>query len=76
MKTYKILGGGTITADGNLDIIQKLNDSSIFGRRKDLSQFVKETAGACKMQTGAEIRTNSYEYFVEDLIKAGFLTEV
>jgi hypothetical protein len=36
---------------------------------------MNETAKACQVQTGATVRTNSIDAFVEDLIKAGFLTE-
>lgn len=76
MATYNILGGGTIKAENNLEIVQKLNESSMFGKRKDLSQFMVETSIACKTQTGSEVRVGNFDMFVEDLIKAGFLTEI
>ncbi|MCL5991548.1 MAG: hypothetical protein M1419_05540 [Bacteroidetes bacterium] len=75
MKTYNLLGGGTITAESNQEIVENLNLTSLFGRRKNLNEFMVETAKACQVQTGAEVRTNNINSFVEDLIKAGFLTE-
>ena len=71
-----MLSGGTITAETNEDVVKHLNNNSLFGYRKRHHDFMVDTAKACKLQTGAEIRTNDCDVFVEDLLITGFLKEV
>lgn len=76
MKTYKMAGGYEITATSNEELVQKLNITSLFGFREDLQIFMEDTAGACKFYNGAEIRFDSIENFIEDLISNNFLLEI
>lgn len=74
MSNYKLNDGDTITAKTNKEFVQKLNESSLFGRRRSLDEFIKETAERCKVQTGSKVRTTNIDIFVKDLVKAGFVT--
>lgn len=76
MKKYQILGGGFVTADSAKDLVEFLNNSSMFGFEFDIEKFMEQTSKACAIQTGAEIRTDSKEVFIADLIANGFITEL
>jgi hypothetical protein len=73
---FKLLGGGQIEADSNEQLIKRLNITSLFGYKKDVFQFMKNTADACKTFNGAEIDCSNYDNFVIGLIESGYLTEV
>ena len=76
MKKYKLLGGGTMTAETNREMAEKLNLNSLFGYENDLNVFMRKTAEACRWQNGSEIRTGNCDEFIEDLEVNGFLTEI
>jgi hypothetical protein len=76
MKTFMLLGGGTMTAENAGELVSKLNENSIFGSKESLQKFMDSTAKACKIYSGAVIRTKNYVLFVEDLKRHGFLEEV
>ncbi len=75
MKTYKLLGGGTVFAMDDADLVEQLNHSSLFGYDEDVKVFMKNTAAACKFQNGAKIRYETIKEFVEDLIEYEFVKE-
>lgn len=72
MITYKLLGGGTITASSTEEIIDALRRSS-FTPEKTREDFMEAMASACKLQTGAIISTYNEDEFVTDLLANGFL---
>ena len=76
MKTYELKGGGTISGETSRDLVFQLNASSLFGGQTSLTRFMKQTSEACKLQTGAEIRFDTYDNFVGDLVANGFMSEV
>lgn len=72
---YKMLGGGTIYAPTNLDLVINLRKNS-FNPGESLEEFMEQTAKACKLQNTSIIRTDNIDVFVEDLIENNFLTKV
>lgn len=76
MKTYEFIGGGRISAENNEQLLTILNQNSLFGYRKFNAWFMHDTAKACKLQTGAEIRIGTADEFIEDLIANNFLKEI
>lgn len=73
MTTYEMLGGGRISAETTEQVVKILNRNSLFGFRKYFHDFMLDTAKACKLQKGCEIRTQNTEVFVEDLLENEFL---
>ena len=76
MKRYELLGGGTITASTPEEFVNELNARSFFGSNNDVKLFMKGVAVACKLQTGATIRTKNYIVFLHDLKRKGFVSEL
>jgi hypothetical protein len=74
MKKYEMKGGGTIEAKNKKDLLNKLRMLS-FNPGNSMEDYIKETAKACLMQNGAEIRTTNEHDFIEDLIQHEFLKE-
>ncbi|WP_266206262.1 hypothetical protein [Pontibacter kalidii] len=74
MKTYEFLGGGQIQAASNLDLVWEMRNTS-HTESADLEEFMAQTARRCKLQNGSDIRTESVDIFVADLIEAGFVIE-
>ncbi len=73
MKIYKTNDGKQIEAYNNHDFVIKLNASSLFGSKATLSEFMKSTAEACKLQNSSEIRYDNIENFVADLVSNNFI---
>lgn len=76
MRTYKFNDSGTTVASNNQELVQRLNSESFFGYRKQLEDFMKDTAKACKLQKGVNVRTTNMDIFIEDLIKFDFLKDI
>ena len=74
MKTYNLLGGGKISATDDQDLIQKLNDNSMFNECSTLKEYMEKVSSSAKLQNGAVIRIDSYKTFVEDLETNQFIT--
>ncbi len=74
MKKYEFLGGGQIEAASNLDLVWEMRNTS-HTESTDLQDFMEQTARRCRIQRGSEIRTDSVDSFVADLIAEGFVIE-
>ena len=72
MKTYKMLGGGSVTGKDAQEIIETIRSFS-FNPGDSLDAFMEQTAEACKLYNGSIIRTMNYEILVKDLIVNNFL---
>lgn len=75
MKIYKIKGAGFVTATNPQELVEILNNTSMFGYRKRIEDFMKETSKACRIQNGSKIRATSPDVFVKDLLHNNFLEE-
>jgi len=73
-KSYRMLGGGTITGETPDEIVAALRASSR-DPRATLADFMEETSRACRTYSGAIISTYNAEEFVADLIENEFLVD-
>lgn len=71
-KTFKLKGGGQITASSNEDLVLQLMLQG-FINYKSKELYMKATSHACKIQNGSKIRFDTIDNFVEDLINNNFL---
>lgn len=76
MEKYKMIGGWEITATDSEDLTNKLNQGSLFGFRQNVGQFMVETALACNLYNGSEIRFSNSDEFIKDLISTGILERI
>jgi len=74
MKNYEIYGGGNIEAASHFDLALAMRRTS-HTPTDSLQEFMEQTAYRCKIQRGSEIRTDTVDHFVEDLISNGFIRE-
>ncbi len=72
-KTYKLMDGGSITADSIHDFVTKLRESSKFDSEGSNEEYIKGFAERYKIQTGNTVKTDSEDNFFEDLLKTGFM---
>lgn len=72
IKKYEMLGGGIIKGNTPKEIIGALRFSSFNPMSSD-EIFMKEMSERCKFYNNAEVRTDTEENFVRDLINFGFI---
>ena len=63
MRTYKMTGDGQISGETNEQLVHAMNNSSMFGYCDDIKDFMKETAGRCKLQSSSEIRSDNADNY-------------
>jgi hypothetical protein len=64
--------GKTLRSTNPADVVEELNDIS-FSPEPTPGKFMTESAGRILAFSGAKIRTDSAEHYVEDLFSYGFL---
>lgn len=74
MKTYRTMDGETITAETNLQLIEKLRALSR-DPEPSLTAFMVAMADRVQQQTGVDISIMNDDVFVAGLIMAGLITE-
>lgn len=72
MTTYILKGGGSITAASPADFVTQLRRMS-FNPGRSIVEYMRYTAAACLLQSGAIIRTDNTELFLEDMLASGFV---
>ena len=76
MKKYKVKDSKIIVSgESAQNIVQQLNDNSLFGYQADLENYMKLTAEAIKMQYSIDIDCSDYARFIEGLIANSLLIE-
>lgn len=75
MKKYNFNNGQIVKAKDAKHLVEQMNALSYFNFSNDLFEFMKTTSIQCSMQKECEIRTDSFESFVEDLISNKFIEE-
>jgi hypothetical protein len=73
IKEYKLQDGGIIIASSPADFVTKLRESSKFDSDCTDSDYMINFAYRLKIQSGAIVRTDNPENFVEDLKDTGYL---
>ncbi len=73
MKKYYFNNGQIVNAKDAKHLVEQMNALSFFNFSIDLHEFMKTTAIQCSVQKECEIRTDSFESFVEDLIANKFI---
>jgi len=74
MRTYK-LNDDVVVASTDAGIIEELRKAS-WQSANSTAEFMKAMAQRAKLQTGRDVRTDSAENFVGDLVRCGVLKEV
>jgi hypothetical protein len=75
MKTYQMLGGGIVSGNNSLEVIKQIRAYS-FNPCNTLTEFMKETAKACRFYSSDKVSTKSYDEFLNSLIEHGYVTEL
>lgn len=64
-----------VMANSYKEIVEQLNEASLFGKTDDIEDYMIETAEACKLQNDSEIDLTDYKSFVLSLVEKGFLSK-
>jgi len=73
MKNYTLNNGSIIKAEDTKSFVEQLNTLSWFNHKPTIEEYMKTTSVHTAMQTGHNVRIDSTETFVEDLISAGLI---
>lgn len=73
--TYKLKDGDTIVATSPTDFVTQLREGSRFDSDGTDQEYMYRFAHRCEVQTGALIRTDSPENFMQDLLDTGYIEE-
>jgi hypothetical protein len=76
MKKYITENEEVLEASSNLEIVNKLKNSGRFTEGQTPTEYITGFAMRYKNYDGADIRSDSIDNFVEDLIKFGYLIEM
>lgn len=75
MNKYKTLDGKIVEANSDKQLIEKLREDS-FTESTDLKDFMVQTSRRCYEYDKSNIRIDTHENFINDMIKGGFLTKI
>ena len=76
MTVYIFNGGGFVTASTPTEFVEKMRESSLFGRSDDTQEFMDQVAHRCYLDRHAEIRLDNAEVFLSDLISNDFVIPI
>lgn len=76
MKTYKTEDEQIIKASSNLEIINQLKNGGRFTADETPKKYIKGFAKRFNEYEGTQIRFDSVDNFVEDLLGCGYLKEI
>ena len=72
-KKYQMLDGKTFNASSPTNLIEQMRFDSKFSTGNDLNEFMLNVSQNSYEYNNSNIRTNTHENFVEDLIKEEFV---
>lgn len=70
---YRLEDGSVITASSSSDFVTKLRESSMFDSECTDAEYMVNVASRMQVQSGAIIRTDNPENFVNDLKDTGYI---
>lgn len=73
---YQIENGGVVEATTPLQLINKLKDGGRFTELQTPEEYMFGFSIRAKQDKNVKIRTDSFENFVEDIIKYDYVTPV
>ena len=73
MNIYLFIGGGCVTADSADMFVEKMRDMSLFCKVLDIDQYMTDVASRCLLYSKSNIRTDSKQHFLQDLIDNDFV---
>jgi hypothetical protein len=76
MKKYYLEDGGRITASSPEDFLKQLHKGSKFDSLGTDDEYMLRFAERYKIQTGYQLDASSVEAFFQDLIRAGYITQI
>jgi hypothetical protein len=77
MKTYKTSDDDQIIkASSNLDIVNQLKNGGRFTADETPTEYIKGFAERMNEYNGRQIRSDSIDNFIEDLMASGYLKEM
>lgn len=74
--TYKLKDGGSITASTPEEFVTGLRKSSRFDSHCSDAQYMENFADRFKIQEGRDVRFDSPENFLQDLLADGFVSQI
>ena len=72
-KKYKAEDGFTFEASSPLEAVKIIRDSSKFDHEKTVDKYMEDFASRFEIYSGENIRFDTPENFIEDLIKTKWL---
>lgn len=72
---YKLKDGGVINASTPAEFVTNMRKSSRFDSDCSDAQYMENFAERFKIQAGRDIRFDSAEHFLQDLLDDGFVSE-
>lgn len=72
---YTLKDGGTISASTPQEFVTRLRESSRFDNNCSDEQYMQNFAARFKTQEGADIRFDTAENFLQDLLDSGFVVQ-
>lgn len=72
---YKLKDGGAINASTPSEFVTNMRKSSRFDSDCSDAQYMENFADRFKIQAGKDIRFDSAEHFLQDLLEDGFVSE-
>jgi hypothetical protein len=76
MKKYITENEEVLEASSNLEIVNELKNSGRFTAGQTPTEYIKGFSKRYKEYAGVDIRSNSIDNFVEDLLSCEYLKEV
>jgi len=79
MIRIKLTDGSIVEGRDAAQVVKRMRDSSFIGASQTIGEFMRGYAKRSKLMSGADIRTGTEEYFLQDAIAAGsceLVTEV
>lgn len=73
---YQIENGGVVEATTPLELINKLKQGGRFTEGQTPEEYVLGFSQRAKQDKNVNIRTDSFENFVEDIIKYDYVTPI
>lgn len=76
MKIYKTEDEQIIKASSNLEIVNQLKNGGRFTADETPTEYIEGFAERMEEYDGRQIRSDSIDNFIEDLIECNYLTEI
>lgn len=72
---YKLKDGGVISASNPQEFVTNMRQSSRFDNNCSDAQYMENFADRFKIQVGTDIRFDTPEHFLQDLLDDGFVQQ-